>query len=162
MSVDYTYLFSQYLLEGANIDMAVDGSSMAKVYKYTVPSFRQLKLRRGFIVIEHGAVAFNPAHFGATGAALTNGVVVSYTTKGNGEITVETWKTNRQMRDTMFDLDQEFKTDGAYTGRWTFANDLGEDLILNPGDEFKITIQDNLSTLDYLSFKLKGKMTVIG
>lgn len=153
-------LFSQYLLEGVNVDMAVDGST-PKTYKYTVQPSEMLLLTRGMLVIEDGSVAFLPGNFGALGAALANGIEISYTTKAKGKVIVELWKTNREIRDTMFDLDQTFKSAGVYTGRWTFSKDLSSDgLELHPGDIFEIKIQDNLTALDYLSFKIKGKLTV--
>ena len=61
----------------------------------------------------------------------------------------------------MFDFDQTFKANGVYTGRWTFSKDLSNHgLTLYPGDKFEIKIQDNIAALDYLSFKIKGKLTV--
>ena len=160
MSVEHEELLSQHLLEGANIDMAVDGTT-PKIYKYTVGDFHKLLLTRGMLVIEDGATAFAPGNFGAIASPLTNGVEISYTTKAKGKVIIDTWKTNRQIRDTMFDFDREFKSDGAYAGRWTFSNDLGGGgLMLYPGDKFEIKIQDNVSALDYLSFKIKGKLTV--
>ena len=160
MSVEREELLSQYLLEGANISMAVDGTT-PKTYGYTVANSEQLLLTRGLLIIEDGSVAFLPGNFGAIASSLTNGIEISYTTKAKGKVIVDTWKTNRQIRDTMFDFDQTFKSAGVYTGRWTFSKDLGsEGLMLYPGDKFEIKIQDNLSTLEYLSFKLKGKLTV--
>lgn len=154
-------LLSQYLLEGANVDMAVDGTT-PKTYGYTVASSEELLLTRGILVVEDGVVAFLPGNFGAIASPLANGVEISYTTKAKGKVIIDTWKTNRQIRDTMFDFDQTFKSDGVYTGRWTFSKDLSsQGLILHEGDKFEIKIQDNLSTLDYLSFKIKGKLTVM-
>ena len=153
-------LISQYLLEGANIDMAVDGTT-PKTYGYTVADSEELLLTRGILVIEDGSVAFVPGAFGAIAGPLTNGVEISYTTKAKGKVIIDIWKTNRQIRDTMFDFDQTFKSDGVYTGRWTFSKDLSNPgIMLYPGDKFEIKIQDNLAALDYLSFKIKGKLTV--
>lgn len=155
-------LISQYLLDGSTIDMAVDGSSTAVTYGYTVGGFQKLLLTRGMLVIEDSNVAFSPGNFGAIAGALANGVEISYTTKAKGKITIDIWKTNRQIRDTMFDFDQTFKSDGVYTGRWTFSKDLSsQGILLHAGDKFEIKIRDNLAGLDYLSFKLKGALTVI-
>lgn len=159
--VTYEKLISQHLLAGAAINMAVDGSSTPVIYGYTVPAFNHLKLTRGMLVIEDGGSAFQPANFGALGSPLSNGVEISYTTKGKGKVTVDTWITNRQIRDTMFDMDPTFITAGAYTGRWTFSKDLGNGgLLLSAGDKFEIKIQDNLTGLTYMSFKIKGNLTV--
>lgn len=155
--LDEDNYLSTYLLDGSTIDMAVDGSSTAVTYRYTVPSNTRVSLNRGFLVIEHGAAAFAAGVFGALGAALTNGVEISITPAGGSKVVLETWKTNRQVRDTFFDFDQTFRTDGVYTGRWTFTRDLNNNgIVLTSGDVFDFKIQDNLSTLDYMSFKIKG------
>lgn len=159
--LDEDNYLSVHLLDGAAIDMAVNGTTPV-IYRYTVPADTKVALHRGLLTIEHGAAAFNAAHFAALGAALGNGVEISITPNGGSKVILETWKTNRQIRDTMFDLDQTFKTAGVYTGRWTFTKDLNNNgLILNPGDVFDFKIQDNLSTLTYMSFKLKGIKKVI-
>ncbi len=153
---DEVEYLSARLLDTAAIDMAVDGGTPV-TYKYTVPADKVLYLKRGFLVIEDGNVAFIPGNFGALGAALTNGVSVGVTPSGGPRVEIENWKTNRQVRDTMFDFDQQFKSDGAYVGRWTFAKDLNfAGMVLGAGDIFDFVIQDNLSTLDYFSFRLKG------
>lgn len=161
MSVERNELISQCLLDSSTVDMAVNGLSPSATYGYTVPEFSVFLLTRGLLVIEDGSVAFSPGNFGAIAGALANGVEISYTNKAKGKVIIDTWKTNRQIRDTMFDFDQTFKADGVYTGRWTFSKDLGSrGLMLYAGDKFEIKIQDNLSSLDYLSFKLKGNLTV--
>lgn len=154
--LDEDNYLSVYLLETAAINMAVDGTT-PKIYRYTVPADTRVSLNRGLLTFEDGVVAFLPANFGALGAPLTNGIEISITPSGGSKVVLETWKTNREVRDTMFDLDQTFKTSGVYTGRWTFTKDLNNNgMVLTPGDVFDFKIQDNLSTLDYLSFKLKG------
>jgi hypothetical protein len=153
---------SIYLLNGGSEDMAVNGSITPVVFSHTIAADTRFSLNRSLLVMEHGAAAFNAAHFAALGSALANGVEVSITPDGGSKIVLELWKTNRQVRDTMFDLDQTFKTAGVYTGRWTFTKDLNEHgLVLNPGDVFAITIQDNLAAMDFFSFKLKGDKEVI-
>jgi hypothetical protein len=153
--------FSSYLLDGATADMAVDGSGTPVIYRYTVPSDTKIALTRCLLSIEHGAAAFVASNFGAR-AALANGLEISVTPLGGAKIILENWKTNRQVRDTMFDFDQTFRTDGVYTGRWTFSKDLNEEgMLVVPGDVVEIKVQDNLSTLDYLSLRIKGKKKVV-
>ena len=152
---------SVYLLNGGSEDMAVNGTTPA-VFSHTVAADTRFSFNRGLLVMEHGAAAFNASNFAALGAPLTNGVEISVTPNGGSKIVLELWKTNRQVRDTMFDFDQTFKTAGVYTGRWTLTRDLNEHgLVLNPGDVFAITIQDNLAAMDFFSFKLKGDKEVI-
>lgn len=159
--LDEDNYLSAFLLETAAVNMAVDGTT-PKIYRYTVPANTRVSINRGLLVIEDGAAAFAPGAFAALGGALANGVEISITPNGGSKVTLETWTTNREVRDTMFDFDQTFKTNGVYTGRWTFTKDLNQNgLTLNPGDVFDFKIQDNLSSLDYLSFKIKGIKKVI-
>ena len=154
--LDESNYLSEFLLDSAAKDMAVDGTTPAE-YSYTVIAGKKVKLARSFITIEDGASAFAPGNFGAISGALSNGVEVSITPSGGYKSVLETWTTNREVRNTMFDFDQQFKADGAYIGRWTFAKDLQNGgFSLAAGDKFSIIIQDDLTGLDYMSFRLKG------
>jgi len=159
-TTDEDNYFSQFLLETATKDMAVDGTT-PKVYRYTVPASTEIRLTRSMITIEDGASAFNPANFGAIAGSLANGVEVSITPLGGAKVILETWLNNREIRNCFFDFDQSFKADGAYVGRWTFTKDLNGLIYLTAGDVFDITIQDNLSGLDYMSFRIKGRKTIV-
>ena len=159
--LDEDNYLSTYLLDTAAVNMAVNGTTPV-TYRYTVPADTRVALNRGLLTIEDGAAAFVASNFGALGVPLANGVEISITPNGGSKVILETWTTNRQIRDTMFDLDQTFKTAGVYTGRWTFTKDLNQNgIVLVAGDVFDFKIQDNLSTLSYMSFKLKGIKTVI-
>lgn len=154
---DESNYLSTFLLDSAAVDMAVDGSTPVE-YSYTVPAGKKVKFTRGFITIEDGVSAFLPGNFGAL-SALTNGLQVSITPDGGSEVVLELWKTNREIRNSMFDFDQQFKSDGAYVGRWTFSKDLHNGgFSLNAGDKFSIIVQDNLTGLDHLSFRVKGNI----
>ena len=161
-ALDEDNYVSEYLTNGGSEDMAVNGGTPVE-FSYTVPADTIVYVTRSFVAIEDGSVAFNPAHFAALGAALGNGVEVSITPNGGSKVVLELWKTNRQVRDTMFDFDQEFKSDGAYIGRWTFGKDLGNftndkpGIELNAGDKFSVIVQDDLTDLDWMSFKIKGR-----
>lgn len=150
------HYLSTFLLDGSTVNMNVDGSSTAVVYRYTVPSDKHVHVHRAFIVLEDGAAAFAPGNFGAIAGALSNGVEVSVTSVATKTV-LETWTTNREIRSTMFDFDQQWRTDGQYSGRWTFTKDMhAKGITMHEGDKFDITIQDNLTGLDYFSFKIKG------
>lgn len=160
--LDQDNYLSTYLLDGSTINMAVDGSVTPVIYRYTVPANTRVSIVRSFITLEHGAAAFAPGVFAALGAELTNGVEISVTPSGGSKVVLELWKTNRHVRDTFFDFDQTFRTDGIYTGRWTFANDLnGNGIVLKTGDVFDFKIQDDLSAVSYFSFKIKGRKQTI-
>jgi hypothetical protein len=147
---------SIHLLNGGSNNMAVNGSVTPVTYTYTVPADTRVALNRGFLVMEDGVISFLPGAFAAI-AALTNGVEINVTPLGGSPVVLENWKTNREVRDTMFDFDEQWKTAGTYVGRWSFTKDLNNNgIVLTPGDTFNMVIQDDLSGLDYFSFRLKG------
>lgn len=149
---------STFVLDGSTLDMSVDGTTPVE-YFYTVLAGKKVKLTRGLLTIEDGATEFAPGDFGQIPGALANGLEVSITPFGESKVVLETWTTNRELRNTMFDFDNEFKQAGSYVGRWTFGRDVGDSgILLNVGDKFSITVQDNLSSLDHLSFRLKGSI----
>jgi len=147
--------FSQILLDGANDDMAVDGSSTPVEYSYTVPTDMRVKLSRGRINIEAGQF-FDAPDFGGD-SALSNGLEASITPEGGSKQVMETWLNNRQMRATMPHFDDRFKTDGQYVGEWDFYNLMNfSGQWLNDGDKFSFLVQDDLQSLEYLAFTLYG------
>ncbi len=151
--------FSEFLLNGGSEDMAVDGSVTPVEFSYTVPTDTRVKLSQAFMTMEDGPLAFRPGDFGAISGVLTNGVEVSITPFGGVKTVMETWVTNREIRNTIFDFDTEFRTDGQYVGRWTMTSDFaGGELFLNDGDKFSVIIQDDLTPLDFMSFRLKGTL----
>ena len=152
---------SVFLLNSAAKDMAVDGTVPAE-YFYVVPPGFKVKLTRGFITIEDGATNFSPGNFGAIAGALANGLEASITPSGGSKDVLENWTTNREIRNSMFDFDNEFKVAGANVGRWSFGKDLSNGgFSLAAGDKFSIIVQDNLSSLDYLSFRIKGNIEAV-
>ena len=149
--------WGDYLKDGSDENMAVDGSSTPVEYLYTVPAGHTLEIQRFMVTLEDGSVAFVPGDFGAIGGALTNGVEISVTNSG-AKYTLATWKTNRQIRDTMFDFNPTFKADGAYVGRWTLSKDMESGITLEPGDKVSALVQDALNALDFFSIRVKGRL----
>ena len=107
---------SEYLLDTGVMNMAVNGLTPV-IYRYTVPADTRVFLKRGLLTMEDGAAAFAPGNFGALAGALANGIEISITPSGGSKVILETWTTNRQIRDTFYDFDQTFRTDGIYTGK---------------------------------------------
>jgi hypothetical protein len=148
---------SAYLENGGSNNMKVNGSVTPVTFSYTIPADTRVALNRGFVVLEDGATSFVPGNFGQISTGLTNGVEISVTPSGGSPVVLENWKTNREVRDTMFDFDEQWRTAGTYIGRWSFTKDLNQNgIVLKTGDAFNFKIQDDLSSLEYFSFKLKG------
>jgi hypothetical protein len=159
--IDVDNYLDTYFLDGSTRDMAVDGSTTAVEYAYTVPAGNVLMATMVNIDIEDGTNAFDPEKFGAIGGGLSNGVEISITPSGESKQVIELIKTNRELGTLFYDLVGFFKKDGDYIGRWSLARDVGcKGYYLDEGDKFSVLIQDDLSGMDYLSFKLKGLLYV--
>jgi len=147
--------FSSYLLEGASDDMSVDGLGASVEFLYTVPTDRQIRITEGILTLESGQLMDSP-DFGDI-SALSNGVEIGVTPSGGSKVVFETWVNNRQIRSTMWKLNTTFKEDGQFFGYWSFKNILdGGALYLNEGDAFSFLIQDDLTNLAYMAFKIFG------
>jgi len=141
-----------YLLQATNSNMNVNGSSTPVSYIYTVPAGKCAFIVRSFITLEDGIAALSPGDFGAISGALSNGVQINL----NGS-EIANWKTNREIRNTMFDFDEQFGGAGSYVGRWTHTRDYnGNPLFLDAGETFECKIRDDLTDLDQFLFRLKG------
>jgi len=151
---------SQPLLDSAANNMAIDGSVTPVEYSFTVATSRRIRVSRGSLMLEDGNLEFSPGDFGRISGALANGVEISITPDGGSPVVIETWATNRDIRDTLASFDPQFRQDGAYVGSWEFTADLsgGKGLYLNDGDKFSMTIQDDLTPLDFMSFTLHGRI----
>jgi hypothetical protein len=149
--------FSQDLLDGGSENMAVDGSTTAVDFVYDVPAGKLVHLSLVNIIIEDGNNDFVPSDFGAIGGGLSNGVEISITKDGGSKTVLETLVNNRQLRETVTTFDQSFKAAGVYTAVWEFGIELFNDgLFMSENDNFTVKIQDDLSGLDFMSFRLKG------
>lgn len=140
-------LISRYLEDvGANTNMAVDGSITPVVYNavFTTPAI----LTRFKLYLED-ATAFSSNLFGAI-PALTNGVFLQIDGEPAG-----LWKTNE---DIALDADNsEELTYMAFVGRHLIAHKQFNPAIELPeGAEVSITIQDDLSGLNRLTFRIEG------
>ena len=159
--------FEQLLLDGATINMAVDGSITPVEYSFTVPVNQRIRISRAVINLEDGNSNFDTDEFAALGSALSNGVEVSITHQGSSSNVLTNWKTNRDIRTSMSvftPLSDQPGQGGEYRGVWSIADILsgGKGLHLNDGDKFTVTIQDGLGALNFMSFTILGQQTFVG
>ena len=149
--------FSSYLLDGGSNDLAVNGSITPVDFSYTVPDGKILQLWRTFVTLEHGAQTFVAGNF-AGRAVLANGFEVGIVPVGGSFTAFVNWKTNREIRAEMFDLNNTFKANGAYTGRWSHNKDVGNFVAVAPGVKAVARVNDDLSAMDIFTYHLKGRL----
>jgi hypothetical protein len=155
--------FEQLLLDGATIDMAVDGSVTPVDYTYTVPTDQRIRVSRMVFSVEDGNAKFDAADFGQIGGGLSNGVEISNTPDGGSPDILTNWKNNRDMRHSMPFFQQQSEQigqGGEYIGVWPISDILsgGKGLYLNDGDTFTVTVQDDLTPLSFMSGRILGRI----
>lgn len=158
---EYKNLY-KWLREGANIKANVDGSSVAKVYKYTVGAGDTLELERMIVFIKDTGT-FDADLYG-NGAVLTNGILVKVVyADGSDDLDLLDGlpiKTNGEWQGLCHDFNHNKigTGDEVASVRWTFAKS-GAPLVLETGDSFQVTIQDNLTVLTDHRFQIQGILT---
>lgn len=163
-SVYQSFPFTQNLLNGAAKSMAVNGSSTSQSFSFTASSVCHVQ---GIsLLMQHaGNCGFNV--FGALGSPLTNGVLIQGTVNGS-TMTIANIKDNADLC-TRFQYNQFGNsavlsilsivtpqgfgnTNNVFVGYMEFP-----DLVqLQPGDSITVTIQDNLSSLNFIQMCVSG------
>lgn len=149
--------FSAYLLNGGSDDLAVNGSITPVDFSYLVPVGKILHLWRTFVTMEDGSQQFVAGDF-AGRAALVNGLEVGIVPDGGVFTPFVNWKTNREVRAEMFDFNNTFKANGAYTGRWSHNRDVGTFVAVAGGVQAVARVNDDLSVMDMFTYHLKGRL----
>ena len=144
---------SEYLKNGTNTNMNVDGSVTPVDFVYENTSDVDEEFERILLSLIDGAQEFRSTNFGALNALL-DGVEIIFSIQGVEKIE-EVWQTNADISETCYDFTNPFK-DGAYVGRWTFSKDTNSPIYLQPGDKLIVRINDDLRNLTSLRMRLKG------
>lgn len=137
-------------------EMAVNGSVTPVTYKYTVPANYRLYLYRSLFTLEDGSAAFAPVDFGALGSTLANGVQIKA-----GGTTLYTIKSNREIAQLCYDIDNQWKAAGDYKVRWTHSKDHGTPIQLEATETFEVVINDDLTGLDSFQWMIAGKLVSV-
>jgi len=167
MNVPVNYL-STPLLDGATVDMAVDGSSTAVEYSFTVPAINRYRVSGATLNLKDGNQPFDSSDFGDISGSLANGVEISVTPFGLSKIVLHLLKNNRDIKNIIpgfLPFSQQVGQSGDYSGLWPISDILGGKrwgMHLNAGDKFSVLIQDNLNPLDSMSFELLGRLEIVG
>lgn len=145
-----TQTVSEYLLNGGNNALNVDGSGTPQLFTFE-PS-QPFYFSRLLLYIE-GSTNFSSTEF-ANIAALTNGVLLE-----SDDTTLENWQDNVDLVTTFYDANGYSSLNNAnrsIAGRWTFRNltPNNDSIVIN--NYFRVTIRDNLSTLSIFRMKVQG------
>ncbi len=145
---------TQFLLDGANSDMNVDGSVTPVVFEKVFGTGEIAFLEKLVIEIrDTGNLGLND--FGS-GPALTNGILVEVQIGGVVEISLLI-KTNAQMisaADVLFEVDQ-FQGSALLIYNFIFREPMS--LNHNDDDDFiRVTIQDDLTSIEALKMAFKS------
>lgn len=147
----YRY-FNQYLTDGSNYNMAVDGSVTPVSFAAGPAPGDVLELARLILYLESSG-DFDSITFMDLGA-LINGVQINV-----GGVEIALWKDNADITCCMYDttgMGQYAKSGRAIAGRWTFTKGTGgESLLIKSGEVIELLIQDDLS--DALIFRARAQ-----
>lgn len=140
--IDPSMHFAEYLLDGAENNLVVDGSTPV-TYEVGPPAGYNLHVSRIMVYMEATAVFASTKFMSIT--ALSNGLELYA-----GSQLLATWKDNIDIAIQMFDLSnasKAFTIEGkSLVGRWTFTKDTnGPALIVADGETFSAIVQDNLT-----------------
>ncbi len=136
---------------------ALSSAGGAQSFSYTATA--DSMLYRLCVVLVDGGIS--PTKFGGL-SSLANGIKIQTLTSTGGEIidwndgediTLNYHWTHLSGADTIITA---AAGDDKLNVRWTFANGLGDPLFLSVGQEFRVTIQDNLTGLTYFKIFVQG------
>lgn len=154
---EYLNVF-KWLRDGANIEANVDGSSVPKVYQYTVGPGDTLLMYR--MIVSYSDSGTFDASFYGNGATLNNGLLVKVVYADSSELDLLDGApilSNHDWESMCYDFRyHDYGVgDGVATVRWTFANS-GNPILLEAGDSFQVVVQDNLTVLTGQRFNIQG------
>ena len=152
-------IFGDFLKYNNDNDMTQNFSLSPVDFSFIAP--KRLELKNVIILIrDSGTINFEL--FGSI-SALTNGVRVWYKQYSTDEkIYLDAGysiKTNSDFCKLSIDIHIKQKSagDNVFSGRWDFLEHFGDNLLLEKGGVFGITLNDDLSSIDVMTIFVKGK-----
>lgn len=149
--------FNQYLTDGSNYNMAVDGSVTPVSFTAGPALGDVLELARLIFFLESSS-DFDSVTF-MDQSALVNGVQINV-----GGVEVALWKDNADITCCMYDtvgISQYTKLGRAISGRWTFTKGTGgESLLIKAGETVEMLIQDDLSNTLVFRARAQGETRI--
>lgn len=155
-----TQILGHYFLQNAgSTNMAVDGSVTPVLFDISNIPFRTFSVTSMHLYVEGKGDIQGYDNFWTLPNALANGFAVTATVQ-NQTFTGDTFNTTRDILTDMDSMPMMIKRDiegNKNSIRTEFKVDSGG-LILSQasGNQFSITIQDDLSDLSFMSFAVKG------
>lgn len=164
--IDFDYIVGS-LVDERSINLAVDGSVTPQVFEIAPPAGLKYELTRSINRMSFTSSSFTDVDFGDITNGLTRGVIVQGDVEsvifGTSTRTIANWKTNGDMKDDMYDVDDNPKAGPSLSGqkgRWTFTRaGVVFSLHGNQGHKGRVIIQDDLATnLADFRVKMQGKV----
>lgn len=155
-SVD-TVPFFEFLKNGANESLVINGATTPQLYSYAPTTANDVWYLYGLSIFIQDNGTPDPDEFGSLGSALTNGLLIQARSKG-AVYDISNCKTNMCLG-LAFTEHQMIPPAGWYNNSDSFT---GEMLFKEPiklqqstGDYVRATVRDNLKNLD--NFRIKAK-----
>ena len=153
------FLF-EYLKDSGDPEMNVDGT-VAKIYEYVVPADKALVIARLNILMVDATI--EPDKFGGL-AALTNGLTIEALSPSdavlkdycNG-VPIKATSEFIALAGEGFQVDKQGAALDQLAVRWTLAK-AGNEVLMTEGYKFRVTVQDNLSTITKFRMMLQGQI----
>ena len=143
------------VLNGGSPDMNVNGSITPMIFSLTPPINKKWVIHRLLLLIEDNAMSWNK--FGGI-SPLTNGVKIDYDDNAiQTDISHTNIKKNRDFVIESYDTNIKSESTDLLSMRWTFKKS-GTPLVMlgSTNDEFRFTINDNLTGLIYFHAIIQG------
>ena len=153
-SIDTKRAVSVKLLNGANDNMAVDGSVTPVIFEAKPPAGKKWRIIRILGYLE-GLTVFSAELF-ADLPALVNGVEA----KIAGD-TVTVWKTNRDLALEMHHLDAPValgRQDRTLAGKWDLKQAFGSSILVDENGGVQFIVKDDLSSIVAFYVTVQGQM----
>ena len=146
---------NQALENSGSDEMNVDGSVTPVHFTASPSTGKNLVIYRLILAMEDSSMSWTKF---AGRSALPNGVLIKVTEDGSERsIVTDPIKTNRDFVWNAYDVNIQSSTTSVLSMRWTFAK-AGTVLVLKDAylDNFKITVQDDLSGVSYIKATVQG------
>jgi len=143
------------LTNGGSDEINVDGDPTPVSFTAEPPANKNIIVYRLILVMEDASMSW--VKFAGI-SALANGVLIKVTEDGvERTITTDPIKTNRDFVWNCYDVQIDNATTSVLRMRWTFSK-AGTVLVLKDsyGDNFKVTVQDDLTNVSYFKATIQG------
>ena len=151
-------IFGWLTTSGGSREAAVNGSVTAVEFEYSPPEEEATITHLHFVLLDTGSI--DATKYGNMAAALTNGILIEVIYADGSSLDLTGGfpiKTTGEWLALCDEVEHHIHGQGpeAYVGSQSYNGGIH----LSPGDVFRVTVQDNLTTLDSHLFRVDGTLT---